>query len=85
MPDQFTGTTTTGYGNRIVNSVKGVVIGFVLVVAAVGLLYWNEGQVDVSIIAKTATEIPSAAVSTDPSLTGKLISTTGVVTYTGRA
>jgi hypothetical protein len=79
MPDSFSQITTTGYGNRIVNSLKGVVIGLILFVASFGLLYWNEGRVDLSTIAKTATEISSATVSTDPSLRGKLVSTTGVV------
>jgi len=79
MPDSFSETTTTGYGSRIVNSIKGVVIGLILFVVSFGLLYWNEGRVDLSNIAKTATEISSATISTDSSLTGKLISTTGVI------
>lgn len=79
MPDQFSTTTTTGYGNRIMNSIMGVVIGLILFVVSFGLLYWNEGRVDLSNIAKTATEISSASVSTDSSLNGKLISTTGIV------
>ena len=79
MPDQFTSTTTTGYGSRIVNSIKGVVIGIILFVASFGLLFWNEGRVDLSNIAKTATEITSATVSTDSTLSGKFISTTGIV------
>lgn len=79
MPDQFTDVTTTGYGGRIINSINGVVIGLILFVVSFGLLYWNEGRVDLSNIAKTATEISSTTVSTDSSLTGKLISTTGIV------
>jgi len=57
MADQFTDVTTTGYGGRIINSIKGVVIGLILFVVSFGLLYWNEGRVDLSNIAKTATEI----------------------------
>lgn len=79
MPDQFTTTATTGYGNRIISSIKGVVIGFILFIASFGLLYWNEGRVDLSDIAKTATEISSSEVNTDPALAKKLISATGVV------
>ena len=79
MPDQFTTTTTTGYGSRIVNSIKGVVIGFILFIASFGLLYWNEGRVDLSDIAKTATEIISSEINTDPALAKKLISTTGTI------
>jgi hypothetical protein len=79
MPDQFTQTTNTSYGSRIVNSFKGVIFGLILFVAAFGLLYWNEGRVDLSSIAKTATEISSASINTDSSLNGKLISTTGII------
>jgi len=79
MPDQFTDVTTAGYGGRIINSIKGVVIGLILFIVSFGLLYWNEGRVDLSNIAKTATEISSATISTDASLNGKLISTTGNV------
>lgn len=79
MPDQFTDVTTTGYGGRKINSIKGVVIGLILFIVSFGLLYWNEGRVDLSNIAKTATEISSATISTDASLNGKLISTTGNV------
>lgn len=79
MPNTFTTTTTTGYGNRIVNSIKGAVFGFILFIASFGLLYWNEGRVDVSDIAKTAIEVGSSDISADPSLTGKLISTTGII------
>ncbi len=79
MPDQFTETVTTGYGNRIVNSIKGVVIGGALFVASFGLLYWNEGRVDLSTIAKKAIAIPSDSVSTDAATQGAFVSTSGVV------
>lgn len=81
MPDQFTNVITTRYGGRIINSTKGAVIGLILFVVSFGLLYWNEGRVDLSNIAKIATEISSATISTDASLNGKLISTTGNVNY----
>jgi len=79
MPDQFTEKITTGYGNRILNSIGGVLIGLVLFIGSFVLLYWNEGRADISSIAKTAVEVSSQSVSTDTSLTNKLISTTGVV------
>lgn len=79
MPDQFTEVTTTGYGQRIINSIKGVLVGLILFVVSFGLLYWNEGRVDLSKIAKSATEISSATINTDTSLNGKLVSTTGIV------
>ncbi len=79
MPDQFTESTTTGYGSRIIGSIKGIVIGFILFIASFGLLYWNEGKVDVSSIAKTATEISAQTNNFDASLNGKLVSTSGIV------
>lgn len=79
MPDQFTDVTTTSYRGRIIKSIKGAVIGFIFFIASFGLLYWNEGRVDLSNIAKTATEISSATISTDTTLAGKLISTTGII------
>ena len=81
MVDQFTQTTTTGYGSRIVNSIKGIIFGLLLFVASFALLYWNEGRVDLSSVAKTATDISSSAVNQSDvnTLNGKLVSVTGVV------
>jgi len=79
MPDRFTTTTTTGYGSRIVNSIKGIVIGIIFFVVSFGLLYWNEGRVDLSNIAKTATEISAQTQNTNASLNNKLVSATGIV------
>lgn len=42
--DTFTETTTTGWGGRIGQSIVGVFIGILLVLAAIVLLYWNEGR-----------------------------------------
>lgn len=79
MSDQFTDVAITGYGSRIISSIKGVVIGLILFVISFGLLYWNDGRTDLSDIAKTATEISSASVSADTAVVGKLISTSGNV------
>ena len=76
MVDQFIDTVTTGYGSRIGNSIKGIAAGIILFLASFGLLYFNEGRVDLSTIAKTATEINAESINTDPSLSGKLIFTT---------
>lgn len=79
MPDQFTEVKTTGYGSRIIDSIKGIFFGLILFIASFGVLYWNEGRVDMSTIAKTAIEVSSGQVSADASLAGKLVSTTGIV------
>lgn len=78
MADQYTVTTTTGWGSRIGNSIKGVLIGFIMFIISFGVLYWNEGRVDVSEIAKTAAEI-SATAQAPSGTDGQLVSTTGVL------
>jgi len=76
MTDFFRTTTTTSYGQRIGKSFKGIILGIILFFGSFVLLYWNEGQVDYSLIAKTATDVTSTTPA-DASLTGKLIDTTG--------
>ncbi|MBX4210937.1 TMEM43 family protein [Candidatus Parcubacteria bacterium] len=79
MPDQFTTSSTVGFGRRIINSLMGLVIGPVIFVISFGVLYWNEGRYDLSQLAKKATEISSSDVTNDQNLQGKLVSTTGTV------
>jgi hypothetical protein len=81
MPDTFTTVTTKGYGSRIMSSIQGVVLGFVLFAVSFGVLYWNEGRVDMSSIAKKSTEISSTTPS-DGSANGTFVSTTGTVATT---
>jgi len=76
MPDQFSETTNKSWASRIVASVKGIVFGLVLVIVSFGLLYWNEGRVDKSEIAKEATPMNAAEVA-DPSLSNKLVAASG--------
>ncbi|MCF0203067.1 MAG: hypothetical protein HUK08_06865 [Bacteroidaceae bacterium] len=40
----YTKTTTTGYGERLGNSIKGIGTGFVFLVLGTILLWWNEGR-----------------------------------------
>ncbi len=42
--ERYTHTETTGYGENIGNSFKGILVGFGLIVGAIGLLWWNEGR-----------------------------------------
>jgi hypothetical protein len=79
MVDQFVETTVTGYGSRIGNSIKGIAAGIILFLGSFGLLYFNEGRVDLSTIAQTATEISARSINTDPSLGGKLVFVTDVL------
>ena len=77
MADQFTTVTTKGYGSRIVDSIKGIGMGILLFLASFGVLYWNEGRVNLSDVAKDAVEI-KADVNTGEA-NGKLISVNGKV------
>lgn len=77
--DRFTEVVTTGYGGRIINSLKGVLVGVVCFAGSFLLLYWNDGRVDLSNVAKTATEISAATANTNGSFVGKLVSASGKV------
>ncbi|MBI3815456.1 MAG: TMEM43 family protein [Nitrospinae bacterium] len=78
MSDQFKEVTTKGWGSRILDSIKGVLSGFLMFIVSFGVLYWNEGRVDISKIAKTAIEFESTSQSS-PAADKKLISTTGIL------
>jgi len=84
MPDQFREVTKIGYGSRIINSIKGIVVGGVMFLVSFGVLYWNEGRVDLSTVAKTATEINATQVNNDAAVQGKLVSATGEVTVSNK-
>lgn len=75
MADQFTEVKTTSYGSRISGSIRGIIVGFLMFVAAFILLYWNEGRIDLSTIAKKSVVVDANA--TNSSLNGQLISVTG--------
>jgi hypothetical protein len=42
--DQYTEQTTIGWGSRLGQSLKGVIFGLILFIAAFPLLWWNEGR-----------------------------------------
>lgn len=56
-------------------SIKGVAIGGLLFLASFWVLWWNEGRVDLSEVAKKAIEVKADSV--DKSAEGKLVSVTG--------
>lgn len=80
MPDTFTKTTTTGWGTRLGQSIAGVFVGILMFLASFGVLYWNEGRVDLSSIALEATPLAADVVTSDTALQGTLVSVTGEVT-----
>ncbi len=44
MSDQYTEVTTNSWGSRIIGSIKGILIGFILIIVSLILLWWNEGR-----------------------------------------
>lgn len=76
--------TTTGYGTRVGNSFKSIGSGFVLLIAATALLWWNEGRAVKT--AKMLEEAGSAYVEMpnpdkkDASLDGELVCGTAMAT-----
>lgn len=42
--DSFTEVTSRSWGDRLGGSLKGILVGLLLIVVAVGLLWWNEGR-----------------------------------------
>ena len=74
--------TKTSYGSRLGNSLKGILTGLALFVAASVLLWWNEGRaVKTSKMLKSAeavcVDVPDVSV-VDPALNGKMIHATAV-------
>lgn len=80
MPDQFKEVSHQGYGSRVAGSFGGILVGIVLFFASFVVLYWNEGRVDMSQIAKKSVEVQSNQV--DASVDQKLVSVTGPITST---
>lgn len=74
--------TKTSYGSRLGSSLKGIVSGLLLFVAATALLWWNEGRaVKTSKMLKSAESVcvDVADVSAvDPGLNGQMIHATAV-------
>jgi uncharacterized membrane protein len=42
MSDQFTTVTSEGYFSRLGGSLIGMLVGLIILPAAIGVLYWNE-------------------------------------------
>lgn len=80
MSDTYRETTSTSWFTRLKNSVGGVIIGLLLVLAMIFLLFWNEGRAVTT--AKSLAEGSSVVVSVqsdavDPANEGKLVYTSG--------
>ncbi|PIR55100.1 hypothetical protein COU74_02875 [Candidatus Peregrinibacteria bacterium CG10_big_fil_rev_8_21_14_0_10_36_19] len=60
MADSSTVVTKKGYFSRIVDSIKGITFGILLIIGAFYLLFWNEGRVDIGDVAVNAIAIDQA-------------------------
>ena len=74
--DAFTQVTSTSWIARLGKSILGVLIGIVLIIAAIVLLFWNEGRAvttarSLAEGSRAVVEVGSASV--DPANDGKLI------------
>lgn len=61
MSDTYTTYTHNSFFSRIKQALVGFVLGPILFLASFFMLYWNEGRVDVSVIAKRSVDITNIA------------------------
>jgi len=82
MPDSFTTTSNQSWGSRLFASIKSVLVGAVMFIAAFPILWWNEGRAVRT--ARSLSEGAGAIVSVpadsiDASKEGKLVHMSGAV------
>jgi hypothetical protein len=78
MADKITEVTTKSWGSKITESIKGVIFGVVLFLAAFVVLWVNEGRTDMSKVAMKET-VPVDAAVLDTANEGKPVSVTGTL------
>lgn len=87
MSDSFTETTTTGWFSRIGSSIKGILVGIIMIVIAFPVLFFNEGRAvktrkDLNQGAKECVTVTSETI--DSANEGKLIHLNGRATAEGK-
>ena len=78
--DSVTEVTSQGMGSRLMNSLKGVLVGLALIAGSIGLLWWNEGRTVQMArdLEEAGGNVVSVAVdNVDQANAGKLIHVTG--------
>ena len=73
--DSFTEVTQKGLGGNLKDSLGGVVVGFLMFLISFPVLWWNEGRLDVSQVAKKAAVVDCSSVG--PDAEGQLVGLTG--------
>lgn len=76
--EQYTEEQTIGWGARINNSLRGIVIGILCFFFSFLILTWNEGHADLAQVAKNTVQISSSY--PNRAHIGKLVSATGIIT-----
>lgn len=82
MSDFITETTSRGWFSRIASSFGGMLFGFVLLLAMVALLFWNEGravQTARSLAEGAGAVIAVASDAVDPANEGRIVHVAGEV------
>lgn len=74
--------TTTSYGSRLKNSLGGIGMGFVMLIAGIVLLFWNEGRTVKTTrmlkeAQKTCVDVPDIS-TVNPELNGQVIHAVGM-------
>jgi hypothetical protein len=83
--DSYTEYGGRSWGSRLLESIKGILFGFVMFIVAFPLLFWNEGRAvqTAKSLAEGASEVVSvAANSAETTNEGKLVYVTGDATTT---
>ncbi|BAZ09734.1 hypothetical protein NIES4071_15440 [Calothrix sp. NIES-4071] len=80
MSEEYSETVVNSWGDNYITSLLAVILGLFLFFGSFILLFWNEGRLNLSEVAKTAIEI--SATQPNQKAIGKLISTTGTITST---
>ena len=78
MSEEYTEVVDDSWGDRFGSSVFAVILGLILFFGSFILLFWNEGRLNLSEVAKTAVEV--SATQPNKKAIGKFISTTGTIT-----
>lgn len=77
MSDRYEEVEYISWGDRLIHSVATLSLGVILFIFSFWLLIWNEGRIDLSQVAKSATEL--SALTSEQNAVGKLVTVTGAI------
>ena len=79
MSDRYVEITRRGFGQNLMNSVVGVLIGLVMFILAFPVLWWNQGRINLGKVAETSIPVTSVEAAND----GQLVAAAGTLTIDG--